>query len=48
LFTKLISISKNYKGSKYENKNPSKIDKQFYDFINEQMKILESVINKSK
>jgi hypothetical protein len=38
LFSKMVSISKNFKGSKYENKNPSYNDKKFYNFINSEIK----------
>jgi len=33
LFNKLIEVVKNYRGSKYENKVPSQMDKNFYDFL---------------
>jgi hypothetical protein len=33
LFNKLVTIAKNYRGSKYENKNPSEFDNKFYEFI---------------
>jgi hypothetical protein len=34
LFAKMLKITKSYEGSEYQNKNPSEMDKQFYDFIN--------------
>jgi hypothetical protein len=36
LFTKMLKVIKNYQGSEFQNKNPSDIDMQFYDFINEE------------
>ncbi len=36
---KFIDIVKNYRGSEYENKNPSDIDKQFYDFIQKELSL---------
>jgi hypothetical protein len=41
LFNKMIKIGSKYEGSEYQNKNPSEIDQQFYNFINEQAKNLE-------
>jgi hypothetical protein len=38
LFTKLISIAKKFEGSEYQNKNPSKIDKLFYEFLDAEIK----------
>lgn len=39
LFKKMINIVKVYEGSPYQNKNPSKIDKEFYDFIKDEVKL---------
>ena len=36
---KFIDIVKNYKGSEYENKNPSQIDNQFYNFIKRELSL---------
>jgi hypothetical protein len=33
----MIEIAKNYIGSEYQNKNPSALDKQFYDFLEEEV-----------
>jgi hypothetical protein len=37
LFGKLINISKNFEGSEYQNKNPSKIDREFYSYIEQEI-----------
>ena len=41
IFAIMIKIVKNYEGSEYQNKNPSSLDKQFYDFVEEEIKKLE-------
>lgn len=48
LFSKLVEISKNYQGSEYQNKNPSTLDKQFYAFLDEEVKYLEGVLDTFK
>jgi hypothetical protein len=47
LFDRISSISKKYevftkltKGSEYQNKNPSDIDKKFYEYIKREAKLL--------
>ena len=37
MFQKFIKIAQNYEGSEYQNKNPSKIDQEFYTFIQNEM-----------
>lgn len=37
MFQKFIKIAQNYEGSEYQNKNPSKIDQEFYNFIQNEM-----------
>lgn len=37
LFKKFVKISKNYKNSEYYNHNPSKIDQEFYKFVEAEM-----------
>jgi hypothetical protein len=32
-----MTISKSFEGSEYQNKNPSKIDREFYDFIEQEL-----------
>ena len=39
---KFIDIVKNYRGSEYENKNPSQIDNEFYNFIKKELSINEN------
>lgn len=34
----MVQITKNFEGSEYQNKNPSKIDKLYYDFMDEEIK----------
>jgi hypothetical protein len=34
----MVQITKNFEGSEYQNKNPSKTDRLFYDFIDEEIK----------
>ncbi len=38
LFSRMVSIVQKYRGSKYENKNPSDMDKEFYEFIKNEEK----------
>ena len=38
MFLKFIKVARNYEGSDYQNKNPSKIDQEFYNFIQEEVK----------
>ena len=33
MFLKFMKIAQDYEGSQYQNKNPSKIDCEFYNFI---------------
>lgn len=44
LFNKLVTIAKNYRGSKYENKNPSEIDREFYEFIRKEAREIFGII----
>jgi len=44
LFNKLVSIASNYKGSKYENKNPNDLDKQFYEFMRKEAKDILGIV----
>lgn len=37
MFMKFIKVANNYEGSEYQNKNPSVIDKEFYDFIQKEV-----------
>lgn len=37
MFFKFIDVANHYEGSEYQNKNPSKIDKEFYQFIQKEV-----------
>jgi hypothetical protein len=37
MFEKFIKVARQYEGSEYQNKNPSKIDMEFYNFIKEEV-----------
>ncbi len=38
----MIKISKNFEGSEYQNKHPTPIDQQFYDFVNKEAGMLNN------
>ena len=54
MFWKFIKIAQNYEGSDYQNKNPSKIDCEFYNFITNEVnsilsdKEVEKMMNENK
>ena len=42
MFWKFLKIAQNYEGSEYQNKNPSKIDCEFYNFVTNEV---NSILN---